>query len=170
MASTYFISLGSNLGDRSAYIMQAWERLGAFCENRRMSRLYETAPLYVTDQPLFLNAVGEAVCQLDPHDLLSALHAIERALGRDRARERRMGPRTIDLDILLCGDLVMDAADLAIPHPRLTERGFVLVPLLEIAPNMRDPRTGAPYSVALASLDASTPAAGSRGVYSYPSR
>jgi 2-amino-4-hydroxy-6-hydroxymethyldihydropteridine diphosphokinase len=104
---------------------------------------------------LYLNAVGEIVCHLDPEALLDELHRIEADFGRNRELEIRMGPRTLDLDILLADTLVMDSPRLTIPHPRLPERLFVLVPLLEISPDLKDPRTGQPYAKALASLRAS---------------
>lgn len=131
-------------------------------EERTLSSLYESEPMYVTDQPLFLNAVGRTSSPLSPREMLKAIHAIENALGRDRSREKRMGPRTVDLDILLCGDVVIDSPDLVIPHPRITERGFVLIPLLELSPRLRDPKTGAAYSDFLPGR--------SQGVYSYPRR
>jgi 2-amino-4-hydroxy-6-hydroxymethyldihydropteridine diphosphokinase len=126
--------------------------------------------MYVIDQPRYLNAVGEAFSGSAPREMLSFLHRIEQSLGRDRAQEIRMGPRTLDLDILLCGSLVMDDPGLTIPHPRLAERLFVLVPLLEIAPDLRDPRTGAPYSRALAELVRKAGSAEAGGVYLYPPR
>ena len=159
-AQTYFIGLGSNVGDREQNLRKAWEKLASGAVSSRLSSLYESDPMYVTTQPRFLNAVGEVVSGLSPRKMLEAIHEIEKDLGRDRSRERRMGPRTLDLDILLCGRLVMDSADLTIPHPRMTERGFVLVPLLDLAPDLRDPRTGARY--------ADMPAAAGGGVYSYP--
>ncbi len=139
---TYYIALGSNVGDRERNLDRAWDMMAATGSDRRLSSLYETEPMYVTDQPLFLNAVGRIHSALAPREMLAALHEIEAGLGRDRGRETRMGPRTIDLDILLCGDLVIQEPDLIIPHPRMTERGFVLVPLLEISPRLRDPAHG----------------------------
>lgn len=160
MRHTYYIALGSNVGTRDSNLEAAWKRVGSLGTNLLLSRLYETEPMYVTDQPLFLNAVGRVLSALSPAEMLDALHGIEAGLGRDREKETRMGPRTVDLDILLCGDLVIDQPDLIIPHPRMTERGFVLVPLLEIAPALKDPRTGASYAEFL-------PGRG-QGVYSYP--
>jgi len=138
--------------------------LAPLCQAMRLSRIYETRPMYVADQPMYLNAVGEVRSRIPPRPLLEEIHRVEASLGRDRARETRMGPRTIDIDILLCDSLVMDGDELAIPHPRITERLFVLVPLLELAPRLRDPRTGARYSTwraALARSDAP------EGVYLY---
>jgi len=158
--STCYIALGSNVGSRDGNLAAAWKKVAALGTEALLSSLYETEPMYVTDQPLFLNAVGRVQSALSPREMLDALHEIEAALGRDRGRETRMGPRTIDLDILLWGDRVIDEPDLIIPHPRMTERGFVLVPLLEIAPRLTDPRTGVFYSELLPGR--------SRGVYSYP--
>jgi 2-amino-4-hydroxy-6-hydroxymethyldihydropteridine diphosphokinase len=123
--------------------------------------------MYVTDQPMYLNAVGEVRSRMPPRQMLDEIHRVETALGRDRSREIRMGPRTLDIDILLCDTMVMDDTDLTIPHPRITERLFVLVPLLELAPRLRDPRTGARYSRFLASLTESGGPAGREGVYLY---
>ncbi len=162
MPHTYYISLGSNLGDRERNLLGAWEMMRAHATESRLSSLYESEPMYVTDQPLFLNAVGMAVSALEPPQMLDAVHRIEAELGRDRGRERRMGPRTVDLDILLCGDLIVDQPDLMIPHPRMAERGFVLVPLRELSPRLRDPRTGLLFADLLP--------ARIQGVYSYPRR
>ncbi|MGA2612617.1 MAG: 2-amino-4-hydroxy-6-hydroxymethyldihydropteridine diphosphokinase [Spirochaetia bacterium] len=162
MPYTYYIALGSNLGDRENNLLRAWEMMERHATQRRLSGLYESEPMYVTDQPLFLNAVGMASSDLEPGEMLDAVHRIEAQLGRDRSRERRMGPRTIDLDILLCGDLVVNKPDLIIPHPRMAERGFVLVPLVELSPHLHDPRTGLKYADLLP--------ARMQGVYSYPRR
>jgi 2-amino-4-hydroxy-6-hydroxymethyldihydropteridine diphosphokinase len=147
-ARRYFIALGSNVGSRESNLAGGWERLICACGNGRLSRIYRTRPMYVADQPDYLNAVGEVSSSLEPREMLDLLHRIEGELGRDRSREVRMGPRTLDLDILLCGDLSMETPDLVIPHPRIQERLFVLVPLLELFPEARDPRTGAPYAEA----------------------
>jgi 2-amino-4-hydroxy-6-hydroxymethyldihydropteridine diphosphokinase len=126
--------------------------------------------MYVADQPNYLNAVGEIVSSADPFQMLSLLHRIEGSLGRDRSKEIRMGPRTLDLDILLCGSLVQDDPELTIPHPRLGERMFVLVPLLELSPDLIDPRTGTPWSRALAALKEQAGSAEAEGVYLYSPR
>jgi 7,8-dihydro-6-hydroxymethylpterin-pyrophosphokinase len=99
--------------------------------------------------------------------MLQELHRIEARHGRDRTREVRMGPRTLDLDILLCDDLIIDQVDLTIPHPRIGERRFVLVPLLELAPALMDPRTGTPYARRLQELEASGDPSLAEGVYLY---
>jgi len=150
----YFVALGSNVGDRLATLTEGWARLRAICGEGRLSRVYETRPLYVTDQPLYLNAVAEMRCGLEPVEMLGELNRIEAELGRDRSREIRMGPRTLDLDIVVSDTLVMDTPTLTIPHPRITERQFVLVPLLELAPDLVDPRTGLTFATALAVLQA----------------
>jgi 2-amino-4-hydroxy-6-hydroxymethyldihydropteridine diphosphokinase len=123
--------------------------------------------MYVADQPDYLNAVGEAASHQGPRQMLALLHRIEQSLGRDRSREVRMGPRTLDLDIVLAGSLVLDDPDLTIPHPRLAERMFVLVPLLELSPDLRDPRTGTPYARAQAALVEQEGSAEAQGVYLY---
>jgi 2-amino-4-hydroxy-6-hydroxymethyldihydropteridine diphosphokinase len=96
---------------------------------------YRTPPWGVTDQPPFINACIEIETDLAPRELLRRAQEIERAFGRDRAAERRWGPRPLDIDILTYGDVRLDDPDLALPHPRLFERAFVLVPLAEIAPD-----------------------------------
>jgi 2-amino-4-hydroxy-6-hydroxymethyldihydropteridine diphosphokinase len=156
-----WFSLGANIGDREASIREAVRRLGTFCGDLRLSSIYETEPRYVEDQPRFLNAAAAGTTQLAPRDLLEAVHEVECSLGRNRSAERRRGPRTIDIDILLCEGHLSDDPDLALPHPHLAERAFVLVPLLELSPGLADPRTGEPYAAALARI-------GSAGVYSRP--
>ena len=163
MSVKVYIALGSNLGDRSGSLLAAWEKVGEFCGGRRLSRVFETEPMHVTDQPRFLNAVGEARTSLTPLDLLEALLGVEASLGRDRKAETRMGPRPIDLDILLYDDVVLESPRLTIPHPRMGERRFVLQPLLELAPGLVDPRTGRTWAERL-------PGLAGQGVYSYPSR
>ncbi len=137
----------------------------ALCPEARLSRLYETRPLYVENQPRYLNAVGEARSPLEPARMLDELQRIESELGRNRGVEIRRGPRTLDLDILLCGDLVMDTPSLVIPHPLMAERRFVLVPLLELDPDLRDPRGGRPFREARKALEA---AGEDGGVYLHP--
>ena len=129
------LSLGSNLGDRSALLASAHEALvdsGAITD-ARASDIYETEPIG-PDQPSYLNQVIVGTCSLRPRDLLEVVRAIEAALGRTREDEVRWGPRTIDIDILTLGDLVVDEPDLHLPHPELSERRFVLVPWCEVEP------------------------------------
>ncbi len=128
------IGLGSNLGDRAATIAAALGLLdGAGVRVTARSSLYETAPWGDADQGPFLNACALVETALSPHALLARCLGIERALGRARDKARRWGPRVIDLDILFFGDLTLTQDGLAIPHPRLFERAFVLTPLAEIA-------------------------------------
>jgi 2-amino-4-hydroxy-6-hydroxymethyldihydropteridine diphosphokinase len=145
MARVY-IGLGANLpgpaGPPEAALAAAAERLGELGRVVSRSSLYSTAPVGLAEQPRFLNAVVALETELAPSVLLEALLEIERALGRDRSTGVANGPRTLDLDILLYGDVVLSVQGLLIPHPRLAERAFVLAPLSEIAPQMRDPRTG----------------------------
>ena len=128
------LGLGGNLGDPAAAIAAALARLDAAgVRVTRRSHLYRTAPWGVTDQPDFLNLCAAAETTLAPRALLSLVQRIEAELGRER--RERWGPRTIDIDILAYGDDVVNEPDLKIPHPRMTERAFVLVPLAEIAPD-----------------------------------
>lgn len=130
-----YIGLGANLGDPTAQLREALRRLdaGAGIGLERVSRPYRSAPWGNPDQPPFVNAVVAVRTVLPPLALLGRLLEIERALGRERGGER-WGPRTIDLDLLLDGERVVDAPGCHVPHPRLALRAFVLVPLLEIAP------------------------------------
>ena len=135
-----FLGLGSNLGDREKNIKEAVRQLqeSGIAGEMRISSIYETEPEGVKDQPLFLNAILKIETDLSPRDLLGMLQAVERRLGRKKVR--KWGPRTIDLDILLYGDLVLREEDLEIPHPLLAKRSFVLDPLAEIAPEIVHPR------------------------------
>jgi 2-amino-4-hydroxy-6-hydroxymethyldihydropteridine diphosphokinase len=130
-----FVGLGSNLGDRERNLREAVERLRKIGVVR-LSTLKDTDPVGVADQPNFLNAVAELSSELPARELLDRLLEIERELGRDRGKEERWGPRTIDLDLLLYGDEVIDEPGLTLPHPRLAERRFVLEPLHELAPEL----------------------------------
>ena len=133
-----YIGLGSNLGDREGNLRGALARLTEL-GGVRVSSFRETDPVGVTDQPRFLNAAAELSTDLPARQLLDALLAIERDLGRDRSREDRWGPRTLDLDLLLYGDEVIDDPGLTVPHPRLAERQFVLEPLHELTPGLMLP-------------------------------
>ena len=149
-----FIALGGNVGDVRATFQRA---IALLCDGRAVrltarSRDYRTAPWGVTDQPAFVNAVIAVATTLAPRDLLVRALEVERALGRDRDRERRWGPRALDLDLLAYDDLTLHDAELTLPHPRLFERAFVLVPLAEIAPDRII--AGVRLSDALARLDA----------------
>ena len=135
-ATVAYLSLGSNVGDRLDTLVSAVFSLdetdGIAVEET--SGVYETEPWGDVDQPPFYNLAVRIRTSLAPHELLEELQLTEAAMGRDRVREERWGPRTLDIDILLYGDREIDDADLTVPHPRLTERAFVLVPLLEIMP------------------------------------
>ena len=135
---TVYLSLGSNLGNRAENIQRAIEALGSHgVRVKRQSSLYETEPVDVRNQGWFLNCVVEAETNLMPRQLMKALLETERSLGRRRRIFR--GPRTIDIDILLFGSNVVALPELQVPHPRMAERRFVLVPFAEIAPGVRHP-------------------------------
>ena len=135
-----YLSLGSNLGDREANLRGAVERLaGRDVRVLRTSRIYETEPVDYRDQAWFLNQVVEAETALFPLQLLTRTARLERDLGRKRTVPK--GPRTIDIDILFYASAVIETLKLEIPHPRIAERRFVLVPLAELAPDLRHPVT-----------------------------
>jgi 2-amino-4-hydroxy-6-hydroxymethyldihydropteridine diphosphokinase len=141
--SGVYIGLGSNLGDGSALIRSAVALLGSGPGIRilRVSSLYRSAPWGLRDQPDFTNAVAELTTELEPEDLLRALLECERRLGRVRSAER-WGPRSIDIDLLAYGDRQTHTPSLELPHPRMAERAFVLIPLLELAPDYAIPGIG----------------------------
>jgi 2-amino-4-hydroxy-6-hydroxymethyldihydropteridine diphosphokinase len=142
-----FLSLGSNVGERRRNLESAIAALER--EQIRVlsqSAIYETEPQDVANQPWFLNMVVECESHYFPTQMLKVLKRIERELGRERTGAVRRGPRIIDIDILLLGNVVMDTPQLAIPHPRMFERRFVLEPLLEIAPALKHPKTKEPIS------------------------
>jgi len=135
------LSLGSNLGDRKKNLAEAVKLLEEFAETPILSsNIYETPPWGVTDQPAFLNMVLSFDTRMSAEALLEAALSIELILKRER--KRHWGERTIDLDILYYGDLVIVAPNLIVPHPLLHKRLFVLIPLLDIAPNFRHPVLG----------------------------
>jgi 2-amino-4-hydroxy-6-hydroxymethyldihydropteridine diphosphokinase len=137
MSHQIYLSLGSNLGDRLSNLRKAISLLPPKVSINQQSSVYETEPWGYTDQPTFLNQVIRAETDLEPIDLLALLKSIETSMGRKETF--RFGPRLIDLDILFYDDLVMEEPQLTIPHPRITERAFILVPLAEIAPDLRHP-------------------------------
>ncbi len=141
---TAYISLGSNIGDREAYLEKAIQILGSHgkIEVKRLSSIYETEPVGYTDQGEFLNMVIAVQTSLRPETLLHQCLQVEFDLGRER--EFKWGPRIIDLDVLLYEQETIETADLLIPHPRMQERAFVLIPLLEIAPGLEHPSFVAP--------------------------
>jgi len=137
MPQTVYLSLGSNVGDRTRNLKTAIEKLARVGKVVATSSLYETEPVEVSDQPWFLNCVLALETQHTPRDLLEALLGIEQEMGRQRTRNK--GPRNIDIDILLFGGVILDEKGLTIPHPALQQRRFVLDPLAEIAPDVRHP-------------------------------
>lgn len=149
---TVYLGLGSNLGDRDAMLRAAVASLRPVVTVARGSSIYDTAPLLVADQPRFHNAVVAGTTTLVPLELLWAVKAIERELGR--VPSVRYGPRAIDIDVLLYDDLSLTSDELTLPHPRIAERAFVLAPLAEIAPGWRLPVLGATPEQLLAALEA----------------
>ena len=152
MVETAYVGLGSNLGDRLAYLRAGVNKLIAdsCVQLQSTSSVYATAPVGVLEQPEFLNAVIAVATSLSPEKLLAQMQAIEDRHGRQRAVH--WGPRTLDLDLLLFGDRRLRGDTLTIPHPHLTERCFVLSPLCEIAPTLKHPSTGERLSMLLETL------------------
>ena len=134
---TVYLALGSNLGDRLANLKQAIDSLTPQMEVRAKSSVYETPPWGYEDQPKFLNQVVKAKTYLDPEPLLKHLKRLEVALGRQASFPN--GPRLIDMDILFYDELIVNTPSLVIPHPHLHERGFVLLPLMDISPDLVHP-------------------------------
>jgi len=149
-ATRVHLGLGSNLGDRKRNIERAVELLGGRMEVERVSRFYETPPMYEERQPPFLNAVCRCASPPAPRDLLRFIQEIEANLGRVPGPKN--SPRPLDIDILLYGSLTLDEPDLAIPHPGIAERPFVLIPLAEIDPDAVHPVTGKTTAEMLAEL------------------
>jgi len=138
-ATLAYIGLGANLGDAAASVLQAAAALGTLAGSRpvAVSSLYKSAPVGYLDQPDFINAVASIETTLTPQALLAELLALEQHFGRRRSF--RNAPRTLDLDLLAYGDVVLHDETLTLPHPRLAQRAFVLLPLLEIAPQLQLP-------------------------------
>lgn len=139
----YYLSLGSNMGNRDIQLERGIEELRNTGTVLRVSSFYETKAWGSERQPDFLNAAVEFESGISPEELLDAIKKIEKKAGRDFSAER-WSPRPIDIDILLCGDLVLSTPRLCIPHPYLSQREFVLAPLAEIAPDVAVPGTGKP--------------------------
>ncbi|HSB66342.1 MAG TPA: 2-amino-4-hydroxy-6-hydroxymethyldihydropteridine diphosphokinase [Anaerolineales bacterium] len=137
MTHTVYLSLGSNLGDRTLNLQTAIAHLAPNVRVISQSSIYETEPWGYADQPTFLNQVVKASTSMEPIELLDFLKETEISVGRQETF--RFGPRVIDLDILFYDDLVLDTSRLTIPHPRIAERAFVLIPMAEIDPNFRHP-------------------------------
>lgn len=150
-----YVGVGANLGQRERTIRRAIEMLAAQpgIELVGISSLRETEPWGPVEQPSYLNGAVELDTELGPRDLLDVLLDVERSLGRDRSTEIRFGPRTLDLDLLVHGDLVRDDPGLTLPHPRLHERRFALEPLADLDPELVVPGRGTVGEL-LASLDA----------------
>ena len=137
---TVYLGLGSNMGDRKSNLDDALGFLSQRLRIKQVSSVYDTEPVGDADQPHFLNLVCEAETGLSPTELLALAKAIETKLGRVRIRFN--APRPIDIDILFYSDMIIDLPELTVPHPRLTERAFVLTPLDEIAPDLAHPANG----------------------------
>lgn len=148
-----YLSLGSNMGDRQGYLQRAVEALKQLTDTEveAVSSYYETAAWGLTDQADFLNLALALETQLPAESLLSACQVIEKDL--DRVRHEHWGPRTVDIDILLYGQEIWETEHLIVPHPFMTQRAFVLVPLLEIAKDLVEPQTGQTYENYLSQLD-----------------
>ncbi len=150
-----FIGIGTNLGDRQAHLDRARAALAAMRDSRLVafSKIYETAPVGPIEQPAFLNAAAELDTALDPFALRRELVAIEEAQGREPLdRRQRWGPRTLDLDLLLYDDRVIESPELTVPHPRMHERRFALQPLCDLAPDLIHPTRGQPLRALLEAL------------------
>lgn len=154
MTHVIYLSLGSNLGDRLANLSNAIINLAPKVQSGAQSSIYETEPWGYSDQPAFLNQIVKAHTTLDPFELLAFVKEIE--VSRGRQETFRFGPRLIDLDILFYDDLVLDTPKLTIPHPRITERAFVLIPLAEIAPDLCHPVFGKTIQQLKTSVDGSS--------------
>ena len=137
MQTTAYLSLGSNVGDREQNLRAAIAKLGELGDVLAASSFYETEPVEFTEQPWFLNCAVAVRTELSAEQFLAGIQAIEHEMGRRRIRPK--GPRNIDLDILLFGDSIITTPELAVPHPAMQERRFVLTPLAEIAPEVRHP-------------------------------
>ncbi len=144
------LSLGSNTGDRLASLKNAVEALAPYIEITAKSKIYETPPAYVSDQPAFLNAAVIGTTKLEPLALLWFLKDIESEIGR--LPTFRYGPRVIDIDIVFYGDTILETPELTLPHPRLAERDFVLRPLSDIAAAWKHPQSGKTVAEMLALL------------------
>ena len=144
------LGLGANMGDRAANLRAAMAGLRRFLNVTGESPIYETEPMYRTDQAPFLNMVVAADTAMPPASLLAAVKHLERRLGRTGGE--RFGPRPIDIDILFHGSVVVETPSLVIPHPRMAERGFVLVPAADVAPHWVHPVTGHTVAQMLAAL------------------
>lgn len=153
MENDAYIAIGSNQGNRELNLLRAVAEIGKLAANRitGISPFYETTPVGVTDQPFFYNAVLRLSTRFSPHELLKALQQIEDNVFK-RTRTVKWGPRSIDLDILLYGDMIINTEDLMVPHPHMLERRFVLQPLNALSPELLHPVVGRTITELLASL------------------
>jgi 2-amino-4-hydroxy-6-hydroxymethyldihydropteridine diphosphokinase len=141
-----FLGLGANLGDCAGTIRAAFSELSQLLEGARLSRLWRSRPLYVELQPDFINAAVMGDTELSPRALLATVNAIEAVFGRDRIHECPKGPRTLDIDILLYGSIILAEPGLIIPHAGLNERQFALQPILDLDDGLLDPVSGLAFS------------------------
>ena len=137
MPHIVYLSLGANVGDRSAQLREATDRLSKLGRVLAVSSLYETEPVEFTEQPWFLNCAIAIETSKTPQQLMASILRIEEEMGRRRVQKK--GPRSIDIDILLFGDMIVESEELTIPHPAMHQRRFVLEPLAEIAPQALHP-------------------------------
>ncbi len=151
-----YLSTGSNIGDRLAYLQRAVKMLEAYpgISVSQVSAVYETAPWGYPNQALFLNQIVEIETQISPADLLSAIKKIEKEIGRTPSF--KYGPRVIDMDILFYGDQIIEQENLTIPHPHLSERAFVLVPLADLIPDFVHPKLGKTVAQLKQAIDCSS--------------
>ncbi len=154
-----YIGIGGNLGDTESFIGEALLSLDLLLGNLKCSSFYKTEPRDYYDQGIFLNVVVRGETEISPFELLKATQSIEMGGGRVRDKKIPKGPRTIDLDLLLYGNELINEKQLIIPHPSMTERRFVLIPLLELSPNLVNPVDGKNYSGYLKEIE-------KQGVYS----
>ena len=146
MKETVYIGIGSNIGDRLQTLLDCLQKLDNMLSSMRISSIWETEPMIVKDQPEFLNMAVSGSTADTPEKLLKALWEIEDSAGRNREKEVSKGPRPLDLDILLYGNSKIHSEILVIPHPAIRERGFVLMPLKELNPELKEPESGTLYS------------------------
>ena len=155
MVHAVWLGLGSNLGDRLTILRTTLHRLGQELKIKKVSSVYETAPMYVSDQPWYLNLVLLADTHRYPDDVVDLCQGVERELGRERTI--RYGPRLIDIDLLDWDQRAIESAKTVVPHPRLAERPFVLYPLREIDPEWRHPLTGRSVELMIRDLQTQQP-------------